>query len=552
MTKLERLLETDALARLRDGDATLFAADADGRQVANDSLGFTTLALDALGHLPALKEFAEQVRSEGTTDVVLLGMGGSSLAPLVISNVMGSAPGYPALHVLDTTCPDTVLELRDRLDPARTLWLVSSKSGGTVEPNALYAVFRTWADEALGRDAAGGRFVAITDPGSSLATLAKTDGFRRTFLSAPRVGGRYSALTLFGLVPAALIGVDLTEFTERALATERHLAATPTQANPAAALASILAGGQANGVDKLTVVTSPALSSFGLWIEQLVAESLGKEGTGVVPVIELAAAPPPHSYGQDRIVAVISLDGDSILHDWSGLAALERALFSFVLENTYDLAAQFVIWEWSIALLGVLLEVNPFGQPDVAAAKAATEAVLSGELTPPASSASLQGCAITYAGALPAPAQTPATLVDALAPAIAALQPEEYLAVLAFLPEDDALVELLEGACATLSIASGHALTLELGPRYLHSTGQLHKGGPDTGVFVMLSAPPERDVEVPGRPWTLGQLYRAQADGDFATLAERGRRVLRVDLPDGSAKSVSGVADALLELAFRS
>jgi glucose-6-phosphate isomerase len=231
---------------------------------------------------------------------------------------------------------------------------------------------------------------------------------------------------------------------------------------------------------------------------------------------------------------------------------MERSLFSFVLDDPYELAAQFVTWEWAVALLGVLLGVNPFGQPDVAAAKAATEQVLEGRLHVPEAQIRVEEGSVTFGGALEPPARQPTSLAEALSSAIGALCPGDYLALLAFLPDDPGLWESLSGATAALAVATGHAVTLELGPRYLHSTGQLHKGGRDNGVFVMLTAGPTRDSDVPGRDWTLAQLHRAQADGDFATLSERGRRVLRVDLPGGSTESVDGFAKALLEIAFRS
>lgn len=550
MTLLDTLVQANALARMRDGDATLFSDDPAEQATAAASLGFTTLASDAAALIPELTDFAEEVRSAGITDVVLLGMGGSSLAALVISSAIGSTPGYPTLHVLDTTSPESVAATCDSLDPATTLCIVASKSGGTVEPNALYAVFRERAEKALGAENAGRHFVAITDEGSSLDSLAQDSGFRRVFRAKNTVGGRYSALTHFGLVPAAVIGIDLAEFVERALAVERHLAAAPTDQSDAAALATIMAGAQANGLDKLTLVTSPGLASFGLWVEQLVAESLGKAGTGIVPVPELSSAPPIHAYGEDRLIAVVRFASDDILAAWSGPAAMERALFSFELSDPYDVAGQFVVWEWAVPLTGFLLGVNPFGQPDVAAAKEATTSVLAGKLSAPAPTSRIAGADIAYSAALAAPASPPATLASALAPALECLREGDFLGVLAFLPDEDALLDPMRGACAAVANSTGRAVVFELGPRYLHSTGQLYKGGPDSGVYVVVTARDGVDTVVPGRPWTLRQLHRAQAEGDLAVLAERGRRVVRVDLADASAASVGALADALADLAL--
>lgn len=552
VTKLQQLRELRALDRLREGDPTLFSDDQAEQKLAAGSLGFTTLAREASAHIPDLVSFAEEIRAEGTTDIVLLGMGGSALAPLVIASVIGPVEGWPRLHVLDTTAPETVLRAVDELDPAKTLWVVASKSGGTIEPNTLYAIFRDRADAALGHSEAGQRFVAITDPGSSLEALAGQTGFRRVFLAKTTVGGRFSAISMFGLLPAALIGVDLETFVERALTTENHVAETPIDANNAAALASIMVGAQEMGVDKLTVVTSPALASFGPWVDQLVAESLGKHGTGVIPIIELAENPDPSGYADDRLLAVVRYAEDATLAEWCSRAAVERALVAFELNDAYDIAAQFVVWEWAVALAGALLGVNPFGQPDVEFAKAATRSVLGGELAAPESQLTVAGVELAYSGALADAAPIGATtLADALSPVLSALRERDFLCVLAFLPTEDPLLEPLREACVAIGTATGRAVSLQLGPRYLHSTGQLYKGGPDEGVFLAVTVCSGTDTEVPGHGWTLRQLNRAQAAGDVAVLADRGRRVALADLPDASPESVALIAGALAELAAR-
>ena len=542
MDALSRLSETDAIDRLRRHDATLFASDAEGITLAENSLGWTDLAT-MYRPLPEFRARMLEALGDDVTDVVVLGMGGSSLATLVMGQTL-AAECSRRLHVLDTTAPLTVCSTLANLDPASTLYLVSSKSGGTVEPMSLYAIFRAEADEELGRSAAGSRFIAITDPSTSLETLAVAEEFHAVFHGVPSIGGRFSALTAFGLVPATLLGIDTDALLARAADMETSCS-VPIAWNPAAELATFVADNAADGRDKLTLVMSEPLSSFGLWVEQLVAESLGKEGTGVVPVVELADDL-PGGYGPDRAIVVVRLDGDERLAEWVTRFAEHTPVLEIVLQDRYDIAAEFVRWEHAVALLGVLFEVNPFGQPNVAAAKAATTAVLAGELSaPPAHATTPEGIALTFAGSLAAPSHTNDTVATAIGHALAAMEAGDFLGVLAYLPDDEALLAPLTRAIPRVSSALGAAVTLELGPRYLHSTGQLHKGGPNTGVFVMLTTRDHGDVEIPGRTWTLRDLHLAQAEGDLATLAAADRRILRVDLPDAGAETIEQFARAL-------
>jgi len=547
MDALKRLIDSDAVARLRAHDATLFDTDAAGVKLAANSMGWTDLAARAPESYAILDRLALDVTQEGVTDVVLLGMGGSSLASLVIGEVLAEDGGV-RLHVLDTTAPLTVGKAIAELDPARTLYVVASKSGGTIEPLSLYAIFREEADNELGRQAAGRRFIAITDPDTSLAALAVADGFRLTVSSPASVGGRFSAMTVFGLVTAALLGIDFRSLVERAAAMEAACS-LPAADNPAAALCAFIADAQAAGRDKLTVVASPALASFGLWVEQLVAESLGKLGTGVIPVVELSDEM-PLGYGSDRAVVVLRLEGNERLAEWVPKLAAASPVVELVLRDGFDIGAEFVRWEHAVALLGPLLGVNPFGQPNVQSAKDATAAALSGALaTPPADHTTPDGTALTFAGALPVPAHAEPSLSTAVGHALGALRPHDFLCVLAYLPADDALLAPLHEAVPRVSAAMGHAVTLELGPRYLHSTGQLHKGGPDSGIFILVTTRDHADVPVPGRAWCLRDLHRAQAEGDLSTLTAAGRRVLRVDLPDAGLDSVTGLARALMDAA---
>ena len=546
MHALDRLIAENAVARLRSRDATLFAHDSEGVALVEDSLGWIDLA-ECAQPMPELRRRTLGSLLDNITDIVVMAMGGSSLATLVMSEILAGECAR-RVHVLDTTSPLTIARAIAELDPRTTLYIVSSKSGGTIEPLSLYAIFRDEADEALGREAAGGRFIAITDPGSSLESLAIAEGFHATFHGLPTVGGRFSALTAFGLAPAALLGIDTDVLLERA----RHMEAAcaePTEHNPAALLAAFVADNAAVQRDKLTIVASPLLASFGLWAEQLVAESLGKNGIGVVPVVELSDDF-PYGYGPDRAIVVVRLEDDARLAEWVPRLAEIAPVLELTLHDGYDVGAEFVRWEYAVALLGMLLGVNPFGQPNVAAAKAATGSVLDGSLSPvPAQTTTSDGVALTFAGALMLPHHDDVSSANAIGHAIAALRDGDFLGVLAYLPDDATLLEPIAAAVPRVSAALGVAVTLELGPRYLHSTGQLHKGGPDEGVFILVTTRDHADVPVPGREWTLRDLHVAQAEGDLTTLAAAGRRILRIDLPDAGHETVVAFVRALEDAA---
>lgn len=546
MDSLQRLVELDAVARLRARDATLFPSEEAGRASVADGLGWTNLAHSAAESLePELAGLAQL--GAGLTDVVVLGMGGSSLAALVLGEVLGGDGAR--MHVLDTTSPVTVAAVLRVLDPSTTIYVVSSKSGTTIEPLSLYAIFREDADVKLGREAAGARFIAVTDPGTSLQALAEDEGFRQVVLGVPTVGGRFSALTAFGLVPASLAGIDTSRLLARARDME-DACSLPAESNPAATLAAFIVDAHGQGRDKLTIVTSPKLRPFGLWAEQLVAESLGKGGLGVVPVVDLSVGATT-GLGVDRAVVVFRHADDAIRGERAAAQSGGITPVREIMLSDYDeLGAEFVRWEHAVALAGALLGINPFDQPDVAAAKAATADALEGSLAVQAADAPVaDGVALTFAGGLAHPDHAESSLANALGHAFAVARPGDYLALLAYLPDDPELLEPLIVAIPQVSAATGAAVTFELGPRYLHSTGQLHKGGPNTGVFVLVTTRDTTDVPVPGKPWGLRELHRAQAEGDLAVLAERGRRVLRADLPEASAESIASFAHSLLDAA---
>jgi len=530
-----RLTQMRAIPRLAAKEATLFFDPV----VAADRLGWIGSPQTAADGSAALAAYGSEVAASGITDVVLVGMGGSSLAPLVLARVFGRVAGHPALHVLDTTSPHQVLTLLGALTPATTLVVVSSKSGTTIEPLSLASILRVWMEAALG-DGAGAHFVAITDPGSPLDDSARTGGFSRVFRAPDDVGGRYAALTQFATVPAALSGFDVARLAASALRAKAACGVDDDD-NPGASLAAWLADAYADGRDKLTLVVSDQYAAFGLWVEQLVAESTGKRGAGVLPVLEDAPGDPA-AHGPDRTTFILRTPEDEALAGLPALLPSDEPVFEAVLGDAFGLGGEFVRWEWAVALFSVLNSIEPFDQPNVAEAKAASESILragASDVTPARIEVSAPG--------------GDAAGLDELAPMLgtmlAAGGPGSYLAVLAYLPDDPALLAPIREACAALSESRRMPVTFQLGPRYLHSTGQYHKGGPSTGIFLVITAGSAEDVQIRGKSYTLGVLNRAQATGDVVTLSAHGRPVLRVTLPDPGGAHLEAVTGALRTLA---
>ncbi|MCA1587410.1 MAG: glucose-6-phosphate isomerase [Chloroflexi bacterium] len=555
-TRLERWTADRVADRLWARDGSLWADSGKAPEEIARWLGWLDLPEAMKARVPELEHLARDVREDGYRRAAVLGMGGSSLAPELFSRVFGWAGGEGStgaasvdgveLRVLDSTHPDAVRGFRSWVGEQRTLFCVSSKSGSTIEPNAFQA--------AMGAIAPALDFVAITDPGTPLADLARAQEFRAIIEAPPDVGGRYSALTVFGLVPAALNGVDLGGLLERARGMAAACRETNAAANPGLRLGAAIGEAALEGRDKLTIVTSPRLAAFGDWAEQLIAESTGKAGCGVVPVVGEPAGD-PSAYGEDRIVVSMRL-GDESNDDWAPFVDAMRArgslLEEIVLDGPLDVGAEFVRWEVATAAAGIVLGIDPFDQPNVQESKDATTELLEayrakGVLPQPGPLVSERGIAVSADPV--ALGDTPLTVDGAIGQLLSLLQPgRDYLAILAYLPPDRAIAERLQGVRARVCEALGVATTLGFGPRFLHSTGQLHKGGPDSGVFLQITADPAKDLPIPGWTESFGTLIAAQALGDLSSLQRRGRRALRVHLAepgDGLARLETMIEGAL-------
>jgi transaldolase/glucose-6-phosphate isomerase len=527
------LLARDGASRVRrlaSRDASLWSADAAAQAEIGARLGWLDLPRAMASRVGELQAFAEEVRGAGYTRVVLLGMGGSSLAPETFARTFGSHAGFPSLTVLDSTDPTRIAAVERAAPLAHTFFLVSSKSGTTLETRDLFAYF--W-ERTGGR---GEQFAVVTDPGTPLAAEARARKLRHLFESPADVGGRYSALAPFGLVPAALVGIDVGALLVRAgRMAEACATSTDVAANPGARLGAAFAAAFSAGRDKVTLVTAAPLAAFGPWAEQLLAESTGKQGKGLVPVVGEPLGEPP-VYGNDRLFVSLELKGALDPARSAALATLEGAGHPVVrleLGDALDLGSEFVRWEVATALAGSWMDINPFDQPNVAESKANTDRVL-------------RQLVAGEAPAAPAPVE-PAAAPAALAAWLSGLGAGDYLAVLAYLPpspEHDAALTALRQAVRD---ARAVATTAAYGPRYLHSTGQLHKGGPPAGAFLAVEPHGGPKLPVPGTDYAFGTLELAQALGDLIALERRGRRLLRLRLgPDGLEGLRAAVEEALL------
>ncbi|MDE1937497.1 MAG: bifunctional transaldolase/phosoglucose isomerase [Alphaproteobacteria bacterium] len=502
-------------------------------------LGWLDIAKREKVGLAALKDFAERTQAGSWSDVVLLGMGGSSLGAEVLRETFDRQAGWPRFHILDSTDPDEIHALDEAITLATTLFLVASKSGSTLEPNIFKDYYFDRVTNAIGRDRAGGHFVAITDPGSALEKTAAHDGFADVFKGDPAIGGRYSVLSNFGLVPAAAMGIDLQRFTDEACRMQSVCGAlNPPKTNPGVRLGVTL-GTLATklGRDKVTVLTSKGLSSFGAWMEQLIAESTGKQGKGLIP-IDGEPIGKPDNYGADRVFVVLRLKGedgrDSLL---SALAAKGHPVIRIDVDEPYRLARLFFLWEIATATAGAILGINPFDQPDVEAAKVKARALMeAGGAKQGEKPIVSSGGVSLYADVANAKALVGANTLEACLKAhFSRVKKGDYAALLAFIERNTENAKELDAIRAMIRDVTGAAACLGFGPRFLHSTGQDYKGGPDTGVFLQITCDHAHDIAVPGRGYSFGEVIDAQAAGDLAVLAERGRRVIRIHLSSVTA-----------------
>ena len=545
----------EKVKRLWSGDASLWTGGDESKW-----LGWLNIVGEQKRNIRRFTNFAEEVKDAQFSHVLLLGMGGSSLCPEVLRKSFGKHQGFPELHVLDSTDPAQIKSFENRIDLANTLFFVSSKSGTTLEPNIFKQYFFERARQVVGNDEVGNRFIAITDPGSRLRQEAERDHFRKIFLGVPGIGGRYSALSDFGLAPAAAIGVDVGEFLER---TDEMVSAcgpdAPPHDNPGVMLGAVLGVAHNHGRNKITIVTSAGISDLGAWLEQLLAESTGKNGKGLVPV-DRESIGAPEIYGDDRVFVYLKLNSDSDEPQDATIQALERAgqaVVRILMRDVYDLGQEFFRWEIATAVAGSIIGINPFDQPDVEASKIATRKLTeeyerTGSLPAETPMFEAEGFELfadqRNAGELNE-AVSDRSLTGYLKAHLERLHPGDYFATLAYVEMNDAHEQLLQSMRHHVRDTKRSATCLGFGPRFLHSTGQAYKGGPNTGVFLQITCDDANDLPVPGQKYTFGIVKAAQARGDFEVLAERGRRALRVhlgaDVNIGLKKLAAAISDAL-------
>jgi transaldolase/glucose-6-phosphate isomerase len=523
-------------------------------------LGWLEAGAGAAVDLGALDTLRDQVKAAGYAHAVLLGMGGSSLGPEVLAATFPPAAGHPRLLVLDSTDPDQIARIEAAIDPARTLFIVSSKSGSTLEPDILHRYFYARVEAALGQGRAGAHFIAVTDPGSDLEKAAKADGFAAVFPGRPDIGGRYSVLSNFGMVPAAVIGLDVRALYDTvALMVRACAASAPPAANAGVRLGVMLGTAAKAGRDKVTLIASPGIIEIGAWLEQLLAESTGKHGLGLIPV-DGEPLGQAKNYAVDRVFVFLRLQGDDE-PEADGLAReLEEAghpVVRITLADTGKLAQEFFRWEVAVAIAGAVIGIDPFDQPDVEASKVkARELTQEVESNGHAAAAkpvfAEDGLAVfVEPGDLQSLESRIAepSLEAFIGAHFARAADGDYLGLLAWLDRNSAHTDALQAMRRELRDRLGHATVLGFGPRFLHSTGQAYKGGPNSGLFLEITARPRRDLPVPGRKVSFGEVEAAQAQGDLTVLAERGRRTLRIDLGEdieGGLRRLGAAVDAAL------
>jgi len=545
----------DRVARLWRRDTSLWTGGDEDKWV-----GWLNIVEQSAKQLPEYRAFAEDIRSAGFTDALLLGMGGSSLGPEVLAEIFGAVPGFPHLRIIDSTDPAQILATEAAVKLATTLIIISSKSGSTTEPNMLLAYFFNRVRKTIGDDKAGSHVVTVTDPGSSMEKVAKRDKFRKIFYGEPTIGGRFSVLSPFGLVPGAAAGYNIDKLVAAAQAMMQACGPeSPPATNPGVQLGLALGVAAMMGRDKVTFNASPRFADFGAWIQQLIAESTGKNGKAIIP-IDFETLGPPEIYGADRFFIDLRMASEASESDAAALDALEKAghpVVRIVMHTAEDIAQEFFRFEIATAVAGAVMNIHPFDQPDVEATKIKTRELIA---------------AFEASGSLPA--ETPVFSDDTFAlytdpknaealrkggatqtaeswlkAHFARLESGDYTAILAYIARSPAHTKPLQELRLALRDHYKVATSVEFGPRFLHSTGQAYKGGPDSGVFLQVTADDRPDLAIPGQKASFGVIKAAQARGDFDVLAERGRRALRVhikgDLDAGLAALAAAVTGAL-------
>ncbi len=534
---IEDWKKNNKVARLWQKDASLWTGTDE-----SNWLGWLTITEEQLTHLDVLRQIAEEVKKARFKHALLLGMGGSSLCPEVLRMTFGKIKGHPELHVLDSTDPSQIKAIEGKVDLKSTICIVSSKSGSTLEPNIYKQYFFERVKAQVGEKEVGNRFIAITDPGSKMQQVAETDKFRRIFMGVPSIGGRYSALSNFGMVPAAIMGLDVAKFLKN---TEEMVkacgASSAADVNPGVILGAILGVAAKQGRDKLTIVASAGIFDLGAWLEQLIAESTGKSGKGIIPV-DRERLTRPAVYGNDRVFVYLRLASKPDRAQDAAVASLQNAgepVVRITLPNIYNLGQEFFRWEIATAVAGSIIGINAFNQPDVEASK------IEGSLPPESPFLADKGIKLFADDKNTTALKGVWKLTDVLRKHLSRAGGGDYFAVLGYIPMNGENEKALQGIRHAVRDKKKIATVLGFGPRFLHSTGQAYKGGPNTGVFLQITCDDAQDLPVPGQKYTFGIVKAAQARGDFAVLAERGRRALRVHLGMNLKSDLATLAKAV-------
>jgi transaldolase/glucose-6-phosphate isomerase len=545
---LEDWKSNNKVQRLWERDASLWTGADESKW-----LGWLDIVDQQIGQIDHLKNIAVDIKKAKFKHALLLGMGGSSLCPEVLRLTFGKIKGFPELHVLDSTDPAQIKAIEKKVDLRSTICIVSSKSGSTLEPNIYKQYFFEQIKKKLGEKEVGNRFIAITDPGSKMQQVAEADKFRKVFFGVPSIGGRYSALSDFGMVPGSVMGIDIPKFLKITAEMVKACGAdAAADVNPGVVLGAILGTAANHGRDKVTIIASPGIGDLGAWLEQLIAESTGKSGKGIIPVDRETLAKPP-VYGTDRVFAYLRLQSKPNKAQDAAVAALEKAGHPVVrisLPHIYNLGQEFFRWEIATAVAGAIIGIHAFNQPDVEASKIETKKLTSeyeekGKLPPETPFFEGNGIKLYADENNAAALKGGATLAAVLQTHLGRIKAGDYFGVLGYITMNDAHERALQKIRLGVRDKKKVATVLGFGPRFLHSTGQAYKGGPNTGVFLQITCDDAVDLPVPGQKYTFGIVKAAQARGDFAVLAERGRRALRVHLGKNAAKDLAKLSSAL-------